>query len=300
MMNTFNLIEDSATYIESSDFFDKIALVAHNCYQVKEKDHDSNVAFISRLINNHHLAMIEHYRFLFKIDKEHYLAFKDLGCPFIKLIKPVNSLTNIYLLSTSLRPLLEGKSEREIALYHYLERALPDEIRTVLFPQLPLGECAVLSRLAEYESLLSPEQYDELAFYTYQLITDRGVTHELVRHRPCSFAQESTRYCNYTKDKFSNTLTFIKPLRYQDFQKTFDDYYQAVTDTYFELINNGAKPEEARAVLPNSLKASIMVSADLTEWKHIFSLRISPFAHPDISRVISKVKGDMEMRGFLR
>lgn len=299
-MNTFNLIDDRVTFIDSPDFFDKIALVAHNCYQVKEKDHDSNIAFISRLINNHHLAMIEHYRFLFSIDKEHYLAFKDLGNPFIKLLKPVNSFSNVYLLSTSLRPLLEGKTERELALFHYLERALPDAIKSVLFPQLPLGESATLVDLKEYESILSNDEYDELAFFTYQLITDRGVTHELVRHRPCSFAQESTRYCNYTKDKFSNSLTFIKPLRYQEFQKVFDTYFQTVTDTYFELINKGAKPEEARAVLPNSLKASIMVSADLKEWKHIFSLRISPFAHPDISRVISKVKADMTDRGILK
>ena len=242
--------------------------------------------------------MIEHYRFLFSIDKEHFLALKDLGNPFIKLIKPEKSLSNIYLVSTSLRPFLEAKTEREHTLFHYLERALPDEVKS-LFPSLPLGESGTLVDLKDYRSILSSEQYDDLTFYTYLIITDRGVTHELVRHRTCSFAQESTRYCNYTKDKFSNSLTFIKPLRYEEFADIYNKFYQEVTDSYFSLINNGAKPEEARAVLPNSLKASIMVSADLTEWKHIFELRCSSFAHPDIQRVMTKVLEDMKKRGIL-
>lgn len=297
-MNTFNLIEDNVRFIDSPDFFDKIALVAHNCYQVKEKDHASNVQFINRLIQNHHLAMIEHYRFLFLIDKEHFSAFKDLGNPFIKLIRPEKAIAPVYLLSASLRPLLEARTEREIALAHYLERALKGEVLS-LFPNLPLGDSATLVDIADYASSLSQEQKDELSFYTYQVITDRGVTHELVRHRLCSFAQESTRYCNYTKDKFSNSLTFIKPLRYEEFSTIYNSFYQQVTDTYFALIEKGAKPEEARSVLPNSLKASIMVSADMAEWKRIFSLRCSPFAHPDINHVMSKVKADMIKRGFL-
>ncbi len=298
-MNSFRLVEPSIAFIDADDFFDKNALVAHNCYQVADKGHDENILFISRLIKNQHLAMIEHKRFIFKVDKEHFIAFQELNNPYIKLIKPSKSVENIYLVSCSLRVMLEAKTEREIALFHYLERALKDDVRA-LFVDLPLGECASEVSLDDYRLILTEKEIDDLSFYTYQIITDRGVTHELVRHRPCSFAQESTRYCNYTKDKFSNQLTFIKPLRYEEFKDIYDKFFKECTDTYFSLVEKGAKPEEARSVLPNSLKTSIMVSADLTEWKHIFELRCSPFAHPDINTVMTLVKEDMIRREILK
>lgn len=116
---------------------------------------------------------------------------------------------------------------------------------------------------------------------------DRGVTHELVRHRIASFAQESTRYCNYSKDKFDGQVTFIKPLFFSDElnEKYNDIVYkdnkffhwreamEIAEEEYLALIENGATPQEARTVLPNSTKSQIVVTADLREWRHIFELR---------------------------
>lgn len=295
-MAKFVLIENSIDLVDDKDFFDKVALVAHNCYQVAAKDHLSNIAFIGRLITGGHFAMIEHYRYLFKVSKEMYDLALNLNSPFLTLVK---GKKNLYL-SCSVRPLLEAKKYEEIQLASYLISALPEEVRTNVFPQAKLTEStAEIVDVDAIKSELGEEDYDKVKFVTYHLITDRGVTHEIVRHRLCSFAQESTRYCNYTKDKFSNELAFMKPLRYDDFKDIYDKFYQEVSDTYFELINKGAKPDEARSVLPNSLRASIMVTCSLTEWKHIFELRCSDFAHPDIHRLMDLVRKDMEAKAIL-
>jgi len=123
---------------------------------------------------------------------------------------------------------------------------------------------------------------------TVKFICDRGVTHEIVRHRIASYSQESTRYCNYTKDKFGSELTFIRPL----FWKTDSEKYavwldtmQKIEESYILLISLGAKPEEARSILPNSLKTEIVVSMNLRSWRHFFELRTSGRAHPQIREI---------------
>lgn len=117
---------------------------------------------------------------------------------------------------------------------------------------------------------------------------DRGISHELVRHRVASFAQESTRYCNYSKGKFGSELTFIRPFFFENTWRynAWLNQMQEAENTYLELVNNGAKPEEARSVLPNSLKTSIVVTANYREWRHIFNLRCSPNAHPQMRELM--------------
>ena len=134
-----------------------------------------------------------------------------------------------------------------------------------------------------------------------QFTTDRGVTHELVRHRLAAFTQESTRYCNYSKDKFGNECTFILPVEYEkvadippdsfikgpeiDRWIRYETWKDACSDAerkYFKLLDEGATPQEARGVLPNSLKADIVVTANYREWRHVLKLRTAPDAHPQI------------------
>jgi len=121
-----------------------------------------------------------------------------------------------------------------------------------------------------------------------KIICDRGVSHEIVRHRIASYSQESTRYCNYFDEKFGKELTLIKPFywnedgeKYALWQKTMQD----VEDSYNKLIELGAKPEEARCVLPNSLKTEIVVTMNLREWRHFFKLRTSAKAHPQMREI---------------
>jgi thymidylate synthase (FAD) len=121
---------------------------------------------------------------------------------------------------------------------------------------------------------------------TAHIVTDRGITHEIVRHRIASFSQESTRYCNYSQDRFGNELTFIEP---PQLHSSYDEWRQAMEDAerhYFAMIKAGRPPQIARSVLPNSLKAEIWITANLREWLHIFKLRTSQAAHPQIRQVM--------------
>ena len=116
-----------------------------------------------------------------------------------------------------------------------------------------------------------------------KFIVDRGVSHELVRHRIASFAQESTRYCNYSKDKFDNGVTFIKPLFFDDTK--YQRWLAAMADAesaYLDLLNSGATPQEARSVLPNSTKTEITITANYREWRNLFKLRTANAAHPQM------------------
>ena len=133
-----------------------------------------------------------------------------------------------------------------------------------------------------HESVLEHEKI------TVRVVCDRGVTHEMVRHRIASYSQESTRYCNYAKDKFGNELTFIRPCFFADNSPAYDRWLTAMQnaeDAYFALINGGATPQEARSVLPNSLKTEIVVTMNLREWRHFFRLRCDKRAHPQMREV---------------
>lgn len=127
---------------------------------------------------------------------------------------------------------------------------------------------------------------------TAKVICDRGVTHEIVRHRLAAYCQESTRYCNYSKEKFDKSITVIEP-SFLNGVPTKDPRYlawltamTAAQDGYFELLEQGCTPQEARSVLPNSLKTEIFMTMDIREWRHFFKLRTAKAAHPDM-RVVA-------------
>lgn len=105
---------------------------------------------------------------------------------------------------------------------------------------------------------------------------DRGVSHELVRHRPCSFAMESTRYCNYASGKFENEITVIEPFFYEENSNNYVRWKHAclqAEEAYLKMLSDGSTPQEARSVLPNSLKTEIVMTATEEEWQHIINLR---------------------------
>ena len=121
-----------------------------------------------------------------------------------------------------------------------------------------------------------------------RVICDRGVSHEIVRHRVASYSQESTRYCNYSKDKFGNEITVIEPLFFEKGSleyKIWEDTMKEIEKNYFKLIELGRTPQEARSILPNSLKTEIVMTMNLREWRHFFKLRASKNAHPQMREV---------------
>lgn len=128
----------------------------------------------------------------------------------------------------------------------------------------------------------------EHQFVTVRIICDRGISHEIVRHRLASYTQESTRYCNYTKGKFGSEITVIEPCFWTQNDERYNVWKQTIEQIeagYNKLIELGATPQEARSVLPNSLKTEIVMTMNLREWRHFFTMRTSKAAHPQMREV---------------
>lgn len=131
--------------------------------------------------------------------------------------------------------------------------------------------------------------------FSVRFICDRGVTHELVRHRLVAYTQESTRYCNYAQ----KGVTFIEPPFWKDPKAKFKTWYYAMSEAeraYNILIEDGASPQEARSVLPNSLKTEIVATANVREWRHILRLRTSKAAHPQMREVMVPLLAELTRR----
>ena len=137
----------------------------------------------------------------------------------------------------------------------------------------------------------------EHASVTVKFVVDRGVSHEIVRHRIASYCQESTRYCNYSKDDFGSEITCIIP-EYLDYKsegwETWKAAMKACEDAYFKLLDIGLTPQEARAVLPNSLKTEVVMTANLREWRTFFKLRCANAAHPQMREVTRPLLEDFK------
>ena len=139
------------------------------------------------------------------------------------------------------------------------------------------------------------ESVIEHAGITVKVTCDRGVTHEIVRHRLASYSQESTRYCNYSGDKFGNEITVIDIAGGFEYNlddetdlKKYEAWMRAMENaekSYFELFDLGATPQEARSVLPNSLKTEIVVTMNLRSWRNFFRIRCDSHAHPQMREV---------------
>lgn len=137
----------------------------------------------------------------------------------------------------------------------------------------------------------------EHASVTVKFVVDRGVSHEIVRHRIASYCQESTRYCNYSKDDFGSEITCIIP-HYLDYKsegwETWKAAMKSCEDAYFKLLAIGLTPQEARAVLPNSLKTEVVMTANLREWRTFFKLRCANAAHPQMREVTRPLLEDFK------
>lgn len=134
----------------------------------------------------------------------------------------------------------------------------------------------------------------EHATVSVRIICDRGVSHELVRHRLASYSQESTRYCNYSKGKFGNEITVIEPCFWGENSPEYQMWKKACEFSeimYMDLLNGGATPQQARSVLPNSLKTEIVVTMNIRNWRHFFEMRylgVAGTPHPQMVEVAEK------------
>lgn len=141
---------------------------------------------------------------------------------------------------------------------------------------------AFVSRLIDrgHESVL------EHINVSMRIICDRGASHEIVRHRIASYTQESTRYCNYAKDKFGKEITVIKPpMKNEDMEQHWMDAMLAAEKAYLAMLDAGATPEIARSVLPHATKVELVMTMNLREWRHFIRMRAAKDAHPQVRQI---------------
>lgn len=302
------LIDPKVEIIVESNPFKKIELAGRTCYKSEDKiTDDSAVRFYDALVKRGHTAMLEHATFLFcvpenihrKAEKSKYLnTTKDI---IFEYYEP------LYLVSGNLRAINESGIQELICCLYRKDKRLGynadvDAVDEKSMFHIRLINIEDIPKITNREA--TPKEIAAHRYTTMRFICDRGVTHELVRHRPFSFAQESTRYVNYSKEEFGGgDIKFIRPAGYEDWhinvKNAFEDTLQECETKYNELTRPGLSgkapltPQQARALLPNALKTEIVVTGNDAEWQHFFNLRsrgLTGAPHPDM-----KVVADMAL-----
>ena len=276
-----------------------IERVGRVCYKSENLIKDgSDIIFTKKILSFNHGSVLEHAYLVFEVlDKELFYRLESLHPHFLTFTNESR-----LLMSGNFRAFYElylhFNNKDYYPLYAYLENIFKE-----VYPSnyKEYYQDNLFYKLTKKDILsLSEEEKDVHLSLTILFITDRGVSHELVRHRLASYAQESTRYCNYAKDKFAHEISFIKPLGLTSNQEEiWKKAMEEAERSYFALLENGAKAEVARSVLPNSLKTEIVCTCVLKEWKHIFMLRTDTKAHPDIRYIMNETKNYFKERGYL-
>lgn len=288
-------IDPAVELIYDINPLEKIELAGRTCYKSESSiTSDSALKFYNRLVEHSHTAMLEHATFVFLCTEEVYnscVTQKFLNCTHER---------NRYLVSGNLRAINEsGNIDLLLALFRENPAYVYHVPSSDLFSFIHYSgdnkneySCKVI----DISSLDLSKNELVHVYMTLRITCDRGVSHEIVRHRLFSFAQESTRYVNYSKDKFGKgNLKFIKPANYSDMSKedlaAFKLALSVAESSYNTLTEMGWTAQEARAVLPNAIKTEIVVTGNMPEWKHFLDLRFfnkTGAAHPDM-QVIAKL-----------
>lgn len=305
-----------------------IEKIGRTCYKSEDKiTEDSAVKFVQGLVKRKHLAMIEHYwvhlkytgsvedlKKGFEMFAECDSSFREstdilrhvyitrsydtfLSAPLRVFFDMVSSMYNYDLVAKPINPVID---EMLSCVGNYFPEIFPQcfSYRNTRYFQIMPEEdfCDDLyNELYDSPKNLKEQEIMKHRTHTVLFVCDRGVSHELVRHRPCSFAQESTRYCNYSKGKFGGEITFILPFFFDtghDDSRVYEAWKtscEVAERKYFELLGYDSTPQEARSVLPNSLKTEIIMTANEKEWQHIVDLRakdVTGPAHPQMKEIM--------------
>jgi thymidylate synthase (FAD) len=300
------LIESSVQIIEEKDPYKMIELAGRTCYKSEDKiTENSAKEFVDRMIKLGHGAMLEH------------------GTIYLRIRETVNG--NIPPAMLYWRHLTNSTYSKVI---YKIEADHPYEGNYgVLYITTNLRVLVENNRLDDLQYQVEPTEYHEKRI-TAKFICDRGVSHEFVRHRVFSFAQESTRYCDYSKDKFGNDITYIIPSwldlpegKYSNWDNDWCDvselkllypevdnlsdpancFLQSIKNAeyyYFMLINRGWKPQQARQVLPFAVCSPLVMTGFESDWEHFFELRCSGAAHPDAKKLADELKSLMNVKNI--
>lgn len=308
------IMNQSAHIIEPTTPMKHIERIGRVCYKSEDKIGDgTDKNFVKMLFSRKHFAMLEHYRFIMRVP---CVIYKHLSEARPKHIEMTNENNN-FMISLNARALIELRENcspystvagliiagiRDELIGHIIKRYDCHELFGV-----SRDKNVILSANVEFvensKSAMSPYEYSRHGWFSAHFITDRGITHELVRHREeTSFAQESTRYCNYGSDRFDD-ITVI--------DQGFEDGYvrdqwivacETACDCYSRMINNvheNQTPQMARSVLPTCLKTEIIMTAPVYEWYHVFDLRLfgtTGAPHPKMRELIQMLYDEIYTR----
>lgn len=266
--------------------YKQIELAGRTCYKSEDKiTEDSAKAFVNRMIASGHGAMLEHGTV--------YLRVEDSG-----LLNKIKDISGKY------------KANKYSKVNTFITKESIAICTTESFITTNLRVLVENGWMDDLKYICEPTEYHEKRI-TVKWTCDRGVSHEFVRHRVFSFAMESTRYCNYSKDKFNNNITYIIPswlgwneqiIRHNSFVNSGSGSIDSQSfilslitseEAYFTLLREGWKPQQARQVLPNALKTELVMTGFESDWKHFFSLRSPKYGakgmHPDAAYLADKL-----------
>ena len=281
--------------IHEENPFLKIEKVGRTCYKSSsEYTLETALKFYQMLRDRKHYGILEHVRFIFEIDTRNTDLIRECYYrPYFVCTEEMVDGKMRVLVSANLRALNEGRLAcgGEGAIPAFLdaisEKYSPEldfaHYRHMIKPNYPIK---VYRDISEVPNATMYEQrcHSEI---TVHFVLDRGISHEFVRHREFSFAQESTRYCNYSLDKFNKNITLVDPFFMgednSDARQVWYDNCRACEEAYFKLLDMGVTPQDARSVLPTCLKTELIMTGTLNMWKHFFDLRLyekTGKAHP--------------------
>lgn len=283
---------------DGQEILKKIERCGRVCYKSEGKiEEGSAERFVASIIKRGHEAVLEHGSFIVETDIEFYDETKYV----IGKLEESTDFTSFLRFTCDTRPIISGNVRAwrsffaaVLKEYDTLPGAAEKFIKNnpILFPEFQNVKFRSVG--GDDFKLLKPSdlktENEKLTHWdvTVKFVVDRGVSHEIVRHRIASYCQESTRYCNYSKEDFGSEITFIIP-NYLDYKSagwnTWKETMKACEDAYFKLLDIGLLPQEARAVLPNSLKTELIMTANLSEWKSFFGLRTATAAHLQMREV---------------
>ncbi len=275
------------------------------CYKSEDKiTDDSAIPFVAKIAAHGHNSVLEMAVLSFRVTCRLQRIQELLDCQPKHLV--IDKLPEGALLTGSMRALKElylSQPGNQLTndLLLVLGQSFPYLFEQILDPQqvLPRDESIKITKLSLSEVDALPENLRlRHRFVSVKFIVNRAVTHELVRHRLCSFLQESQRYCRYSEDKFDNQVTFIKPMFFKEESLEFQLWQEAMEQaeaTYLKLLQT-VSPQAARTVLPNSCKTEIIVFCNLVEWRHIFALRTSSAAEPSMREIMIPLQQEMKRR----
>jgi thymidylate synthase (FAD) len=302
IMEPFFQIQDD---LDSSSVAVRLEACGRVCYKSEDKiTEDSAIPFVSKIAAHGHNSVLEMAVLTFRVICRQSHIDELLECQPKFLI--IDKLPEGMLLTASMRAfkelyLLHPENQLVNNLMFELVGLVPYLFEKIVdASKIPAREGRIsITKMNLSEVDLLPEELRlRHRFVGVKFVVNRAVTHELVRHRLCSFLQESQRYCRYSEDKFDNQVTFIKPMFFVEESKEYQLWKKAMEQaeaTYLKLLET-VSPQAARTVLPNSCKTEIIVFCNLAEWQHIFTLRTTPAAEPSMREIMTPLQKEMQKR----